>query len=49
MVEHGHHGNTAAGPLARELLRFFYDRPAAPDDYSHPITIAANAATQETE
>jgi len=40
MVEHGHHGNTAAGPLARELLRYFYDRKVAPDDYSSPITIA---------
>ncbi len=40
MVEHGHHGNTAAGPLARELLRFFYDRPVQPDDYASPITVA---------
>ncbi len=40
MVEHGHHGNTAAGPLARDLLRFYYDRPVPPDDYSSPITIA---------
>jgi penicillin-binding protein 2 len=43
MVEHGHHGNTAAGPLARELLRFFYERPSAPDDYARPITVAQGA------
>ena len=42
MVEHGHHGNTAAGPPARDLLRYFYERPVPPDDYASPITVAQN-------
>jgi penicillin-binding protein 2 len=40
MVEHGHQGSTAAGPLARDLIKFFYERPPAPDDYAVPITVA---------
>jgi penicillin-binding protein 2 len=40
MVEHGLHGNTAGGPLARDLIKFFYERPPEPDDYAVPITVA---------
>jgi penicillin-binding protein 2 len=44
LIEHGAHGSTAAAPVAREVIRYFYDRSAPRPSAD---TLLAQAAEEE--
>jgi penicillin-binding protein 2 len=39
LVEHGHHGSTAAAPLAKDVIEYFY----GPGNGAQPVTLAQGA------
>jgi len=39
LIEHGHHGSTAAAPVAKEIIEFFYAQEAAREEQA-PVTLA---------